>query len=168
MGDDYSQTVLATEQAVADTGMVFVHSFTNPAVVAGAGTVALEMLEQEPDLDALVLAVGGGSHAVGAILVARALKPGLEIYGVQAEGAPAVHDSWHAGTMMRTERASTFADGIRVTAPAGFGFKVLQEGLSGFITVSEDAIAGALRVSSNAPTTCVKVPGRPASPGCSP
>jgi threonine dehydratase len=146
VGDNYSDTIAAAERVVADTGMVFLHSFTNPTVVAGAGTVALEMIEQQPDLDALVLSVGGGSHAVGAILVARALKPGLKIYGVQAAGAPAVHDSWHAGTMMSSEKAETFADGIRVKAPAGFGFKVLQDGLAGFITVSEDAIGHALRM----------------------
>jgi threonine dehydratase len=99
VGDDYSETIVAAERAVAETGMVFVHSFTNPTVVAGAATVALEMLEQQPDLEALVLSVGGGSHAVGAILVARAMKPSLKIYGVQAKGAPAVHDSWHAGEM---------------------------------------------------------------------
>jgi threonine dehydratase len=144
VGDDYSQTILAAERAVAETGMVFVHSFTNPTVVAGAGTVALEMLEQQPDLDALVLSVGGGSHAVGAILVAQARKPTLKIYGVQAAGAPAVHDSWHAGTIVSAV-ADTFADGIRVTAPAGFGFKVMQEGLSGFVTVSERAIGRALQ-----------------------
>jgi threonine dehydratase len=144
VGDDYSQTILAAEHAVAEAGMVFLHSFTNPTVVAGAGTVALEMLEQQPDLDALVLSVGGGSHAVGAILVAQALKPTLKIYGVQSEGAPAVHNSWHAGTIV-SARAETFADGIRVTAPAGFGFKVLQEGLSGFVTVSERAIGRALQ-----------------------
>jgi threonine dehydratase len=144
VGDDYSQTILAAEQAVAETGMVFLHSFTNPTVVAGAGTVALEMLEQQPDLDALVLCVGGGSHAVGAILVAQALKPTLQIYGVQASGAPAVHDSWHAGTIL-SARAETFADGIRVTAPAGFGFTVMQNGLSGFVTVSERAIGRALQ-----------------------
>ena len=144
VGDDYSATIAAAERAVAETGMVFVHSFTNPTVVAGAATVAVEMLEQQPDLEALVLSVGGGSHAVGAILVARALKPSLRIYGVQAAGAPAVHDSWHAGKIM-SRAAHTFADGIRVTAPAGFGFEVLREGLSGFITVSERAIAGAVR-----------------------
>ena len=145
VGDNYSDTIVAAERAVAETGMVFVHSFTNPTVVAGAATVTLEMLEQQPDLEALVLSVGGGSHAVGAILVARAMKPSLKIYGVQATGAPAVHDSWHAGTMTASEKVETFADGIRVKAPAGFGFKVLQEGLSGFITVSERAIADALR-----------------------
>ena len=96
VGDDYSQTILAAEQAVAETGMVFVHSFTNPTVVAGAGTVALEMLEQQPDLDALVLSVGGGSHAVGAILVAQALKPTLKIYGVQASGRNDKTVPWRA------------------------------------------------------------------------
>lgn len=146
VGETYGETVVAAERAVAETGMVFVHSFTNPMVVAGAATLTVEMLEQAPDLDALVLSVGGGSHAVGAILVARALKPALRVYGVQAKGAPAVHDSWHAGTMLSTERAETFADGIRVTAPAGFGFRVLQEGLAGFVTVSDTAIADALRV----------------------
>lgn len=145
VGNDYRETIVAAENAVRDTGMVFVHSFTNPMVVAGAATVALEMIEQQPDLEALVLSVGGGSHAVGAIVVARALKPSLKIYGVQAEGAPAVHDSWHAGRMITSAKAETFADGVRVTAPAGFGFTVMQEGLSGFVTVSEHAIADALR-----------------------
>lgn len=144
VGDDYGQTIVAAERAVAETGMVFVHSFTDPMVVAGAGTVALEMLEQQPDLDALVLSVGGGSHAVGAILVARTLKPTLKIYGVQASGAPAVHDSWHAGRIL-SARADTFADGIRVTAPAGFGFTVLQDGLTGFVTVTDRAIGRALQ-----------------------
>lgn len=144
VGKNYGETIAAAQQAVIETGRVFVHSFTNPTVVAGAATVAWEMLEQQPDLEALVLSVGGGSHAVGAILVARQMKPSLKIYGVQAAGAPAVHDSWHAGTIM-SRAADTFADGIRVTAPAGFGFEVLREGLSGFITVSERAIAGALQ-----------------------
>lgn len=138
------ETIVAAERAVTESGMVFPHAFTNPTVVAGAGTVALEMLEQQPDLDALVLSVGGGSQAVGVILVAHALKPSLKIYGVQAAAAPAVHDSWHAGTIL-SRRADTFADGIRVTAPAGFGFTVMQEGLSGFTTVTETEIRHAIQ-----------------------
>ena len=77
-------------------GRVVAHSTNDPRIIAGAATMTLEILEQEPDLDALVIAVGGGSQAVGAITVARALAPTLEVYGVQAAGASAIHDSWHA------------------------------------------------------------------------
>lgn len=92
-----------------------------------------------------MLSVGGGSHAVGAITVAKALKPSLAIYGVQAAGAPAVHDSWHAREMRAKAAVETFADGIRVGAPAGFGFPILLDGLTDFVTVTDAEIAAAVR-----------------------
>ncbi len=145
-GEDYSETIRIAEAEALENNLVMIHSFTNQTVCAGAGTLSLEMLKQIPDLDALVLSVGGGSHAVGAIIVARKLNPKIRIYGVQAEQAPAVHDSWHAGRVLKSKKNHTFADGIRVTAPAGFGFEVLREGLTDFITVSEFEIANALRM----------------------
>ena len=72
------------------------HSTNDPRIIAGAGTMTLEILEEDPRLDALVIAIGGGSQAVGAMTVAREMAPGVEVYGVQAAGAPAIHDSWHA------------------------------------------------------------------------
>src|SRR5207244_4335566 len=79
--------VLAMERLVAREGRVLAHSTNNPRIIAGAGTMTLEIIEQGPPLDALVVAVGGGSQAVGAMTVARELAPPLAIYGVQAAGA---------------------------------------------------------------------------------
>lgn len=145
VGADYSETIAFAREEAARTGRVLVHSFTNPDVVAGAGTLTLEILEQLPEVDALVLSVGGGSHAVGAIAVARARKPSLAIYGVQAAGAPAVHDSWHAREIRASASVDTFADGIRVKEPAGFGFPILLDGLTDFVTVTDAEIAAAVR-----------------------
>src|SRR5215470_18083171 len=138
-GDDYDSSVLVAERLVRERGMTLVHSTNHREVIAGAGTMTLEMLEQQPDLDALVLAVGGGSQAVGAMAVARAMRPELRVYGVQAERAPAIHDSWHKGRPLTGYTASTFADGIKTRSVYELTFPALREGLAGFIKVSEPA-----------------------------
>ena len=134
------------DRLVRERGMTLVHSTNHREVIAGAGTMTLEMLEQEPGLDALVLAVGGGSQAVGAMTVARAMRPELKVYGVQAERAAAIHDSWHKGRPLTGYTASTFADGLATRSVYDLTFPALREGLAGFIKVSEAAIADALRV----------------------
>src|SRR3712207_9544564 len=100
----------------AARGSTVAHSTNDPAVVAGAATMTLEILEREPMLDALVVAVGGGSQAVGALTVARSLRPPLGVYGVQAAGACAIHGSRHARAPRPTERPATLGEG-RTTAP---------------------------------------------------
>src|SRR5689334_10789118 len=86
-GRDYDECVQTMLRIARDEGRVVAHSTNDPRVVAGAATMTLEILEQQPDLDALVIATGGGSQAVGAITVARTLAPRLEVFGVQAAGA---------------------------------------------------------------------------------
>ena len=129
-GRDYDEAVVEMLRLAAHEGRVVAHSTNDRRIVAGAATMTLEILEQKPDLDALVIAVGGGSQAVGAMTVARALAPSLEVYGVQAAGASAIHDSWHARTRLTTSRADTFADGVATRhdlrpdvpgAPSGVG-----------------------------------------------
>ena len=122
------------------------HSTNDRRVIAGAATMTLEMVEQDPELEAIVVAVGGGSQAVGALTVVRAMRPGVRVYAVQAEGASAAHDSWHAGTPMTRERADTFADGLETRSSDEITFPALRAGLAGFITVSDAAIADALRL----------------------
>jgi threonine dehydratase len=145
-GDDYEASVQVAERVVKERGMTVVHSTNNRHVIAGAATMALEMIEQQPTLDALVLSVGGGSQAVGALAVARAMRPGLQIFGVQAEGAPAVHDSWHKGAPVQGASANTFADGLATRSTYPMTFEPLREGLSGFVKASESAIAEAVRL----------------------
>src|SRR5688572_32938301 len=97
--------------------MVIAHSTNDVRVIAGAATMSLEMIEQSGGLDAIVIAVGGGSQSVGALTVARELAPRLEVFGVQAAGAPAIHDSWHARKPVKTARADTFAEGVATRQP---------------------------------------------------
>ncbi len=145
-GDDYDQAVQVAERLVQERRMTMVHSTNNRHVIAGAATMTLEMIEQQPTLDALVIAVGGGSQAVGALTVARAMRPGMQIFGVQAEQASAIHDSWHAGKPLQGSAANTFADGLATRNAYELTFTALREGLSGFVKVSEHEIAEAIRV----------------------
>ena len=145
-GDDYDAAAQVADGLVRARGLTLVHSTNNRAVIAGAGTMALEMLEEQPGLDALVLAVGGGSQAVGAIAVARALKPDLAIYAVQAAAASAQHDSWQAKQRLTGASANTIADGLATRATYDLTFPALLEGLTGFVTVSELELAEAVRV----------------------
>lgn len=145
-GDDYDAAVLVADRLVRERGMTLVHSTNHKQVIAGAGTLALEMLEQEPSLEVLVLSVGGGSQAVGAMTVARAMRPELRVFGVQAERAAAIHDSWHKGRPLAGYTANTFADGVATRAVYELTFPALREGLAGFVKVSEGAIADAVRL----------------------
>jgi len=133
------------QRIAASEGRVIAHSTNDPRIIAGAATMTLEIVEQISDIDALVIAVGGGSQAVGAITVARAMAPKLEVYGVQAAGAAAIHDSWHAGRRITTERANTFAEGVATRTTYDLTFPALQSGLAGFVTVTDAEIAESLR-----------------------
>lgn len=144
-GRDYDESVLTAERVMRETGAVLAHSTNDRNVLAGAATLSLEFLEQAPDLDAIVVAVGGGSQAVGALTAARAMRPSLKVYAVQAAGAPASYDSWHAREMRTTASAQTFADGLATRSAYALTFPALLEGLADFVTVTDDEIADALR-----------------------
>jgi threonine dehydratase len=145
-GRDYDAAVQVMFRLAREEGRTVSHSTNDPAVVAGAATMTLEILEREPELDALILAVGGGSQAVGALTVARAMRPALEVFGVQAAGASAIHDSWHAREPRTTPRADTFAEGVATRSTYELTFPTLLEGLAGFVTVTDAEIAAAMRV----------------------
>jgi threonine dehydratase len=145
-GRDYDESVAAAERLVAAEGLHLVHSTNDPTVVAGAGTLTLEMLEAKPGIEALVFSVGGGSQAVGGLTVARALRPGLPVYAVQAAGASAIHDAWHLGRPVSRPSADTFADGLATRNTYPFTFGALREGLAGFVTATDAEIAEAVRL----------------------
>jgi threonine dehydratase len=164
-GRDYDESVEVMNRLVEKEELVPIHSTNNREVIAGAATLTWEILEQNPALDALVISVGGGSQAVGAITVARALKPGLEVYGVQAAGAPAIHDSWHAGKHIAYPSADTFADGLATRSPYPLTFEALRAGLKDFVKVSDDEIADALRLCLATTHTLVEGAGAAALAG---
>ncbi len=145
-GADYDQATDVAQQLVEREGLTLAHSTNSPHVLAGAGTMTLEIVEQCDDLDVLLIAIGGGSQAVGAITVARELRPDLRIIGVQAAGAAAAHDSWHAREPRTTTRADTFAEGVATRSSYALTFPTLLSGLADFVTVTDAEIAEAVRL----------------------
>jgi threonine dehydratase len=144
-GRDYDEAVEVAKRTVLDRGMLLAHSTNDANIIAGAGTLGAELCEQAPQLDAIVVAVGGGSQAVGCLTAAQHLRPGLPVYGVQAANASAIHDSWHAKTRLTRDTADTFADGLATRATYDLTWDALQA-LDGFVAVPESAIAEAIRV----------------------
>ena len=144
-GAGYDDAAAHADRLAEREGLCVVHSTNNRHVVAGAATLSLEVLEQAPTLDAMVIAVGGGSQAVGALTVARALRPGLAVFGVQSEAAPAAHDAWQARQPSGTAPSRTFAEGIATASTYELTFPTLLAGLAGFVAVSDAEIASAIR-----------------------
>ena len=145
-GRDYDEAIEVARRLVAERGLVMAHSTNDAHVIAGAGTLGAELCEQAQSLDAIVVAVGGGSQAVGALVAARTLRPGLPVFGVQAAGASAIHDSWHARTRLAKDRADTIADGLATRTTYDLTWPALLEGLAGFVAVPDAAIAEAIRI----------------------
>lgn len=145
-GRDYDEAVEVALGLVRERGMTMAHSTNNAHVIAGAATLSAELCEQADQLDAIVVAVGGGSQAVGALIATRALRPQVAVYGVQAQGASAIHDSWHAKERKTIDRADTFADGLATRATYDMTWGPLSEGLTGFVAVSDAEIAAAIRM----------------------
>lgn len=123
----------------ADDGSRLVSAANEPLLVAGVATAYVELLEHAPDLDVLVVPVGGGSGAAAACLVARALAPGLEVVAVQSSASPAAHDSWRAGQPVSRPSTSR-AEGLATGTGFDLTQAVLREHLDDFVLVDDDAI----------------------------
>jgi threonine dehydratase len=145
-GRDYDEATEVAQRLVVDRGMVLAHSTNDRNVIAGAGTLGVELCEQAVELDAIVVAVGGGSQAVGAMVAARKLRPQVAVYGVQAGNASAIHDSWHARKRLAHDTADTFADGLATRATYDMTWEALLDGLADFVAVPEAAMAEAIRM----------------------
>lgn len=136
----------AKAQRLADeTGRVMVPPYDDYAVMAGQGTVALELLQEVPSLDALVAPIGGGGLMAGASTVARALFPGMTIVGAEADTANDTYLSLQKGERVTIPPPSTIADGIRVTTPGALTFPILQQNLADVALVTDDEIRAAVR-----------------------
>jgi threonine dehydratase len=158
-GEDYAAAVLVADRIQRAEDLTLVHSTDNAAVIAGAGTIGLEILEQDLKVDVAVVAIGGGSQAVGAITAAGGLGRPLTVFGAQASGASAARDSWHEKTRLTAERVNTFADGVATRMTYDFTFDSLLSGLADFATVTDGEIADAMRVALRTTHTLVEPAG---------
>jgi threonine dehydratase len=133
-------------QIAAERAAVVVPSFNDPFVMAGQGTLALELLAEVPDLDALVIPVGGGGLISGCAVAAKNVRPPIAVYGVEAEGADDVYQSLRAGRIVTIPPPPTIADGIRLQAPGSLTFPVIQRYVDAIALVSDAEIVAALRL----------------------
>jgi threonine dehydratase len=127
-----------------ENGYTFVHPFDNDDVIAGQGTIGLEILNELKDIDAIVVPVGGGGLISGIAYVAKNLKPNIKIYGVQAAGAASMFNSLANGKRERLTGVSTFADGIAVKEPGENTFALCSKYVDEIVTVTEDEISSAI------------------------
>jgi threonine dehydratase len=145
-GRDFDDARLNAERIAKETGLKYVHSVNEPHLIAGVGTVALEILEDLPDIDAIIAPVGGGSQVAGVSLVMKTAAPNVEIIAVQAEKAPSVYLSWKSGNLESTETADTMADGLATRQAFELTLGILRDNIDDFILVSEDEIKDAIRL----------------------
>lgn len=127
-----------------EIGMTLVHPFNDDEVIAGQGTIGLEILDQLPDVDVVVCPVGGGGLLSGVAFAIKQLNPKVKVYGVQAENAAGMARSLEQGEAITLDTAKTFADGIAVKHPGDITFEMAQKYVDGVVTVSEDEIAAAI------------------------
>ena len=145
-GSDYDDARVECERRAAADGTRYVHSGNEPYLIAGVGTAALEVLTERPDIDVLIVPVGGGSGASGAALVAKALRPDALVIGVQAEGASAAYKAWRDRAPRTTERAATFAEGLATRTSFDLPQAMLAALLDDFVLVSDDELYAAMRL----------------------
>ncbi|MFE9384580.1 threonine ammonia-lyase [Streptomyces sp. NPDC007025] len=143
-GQVVDETLTAAEEYAQATGAVLIHPFDHPDVVAGQGTLALELLEQCPEVRTVVVGVGGGGLLAGMAVAIKALRPDVRVVGVQAEGSAAYPPSLRAGRPVALGSVSTMADGIKVGRPGDLPFEIIRTLVDDIRTVSEDALSRAL------------------------
>lgn len=125
-------------------GYTFVHPFDDEKVIAGQGTIGLEILEDMPEAEAVVVPIGGGGLISGVAYAIKQLRPDIKVYGVQSEGAPSMYNSIKEGKRVHLDSVKTIADGIAVKEPGENTFKLISEYVDEVVTVSEDEIAAAI------------------------
>ncbi|MFF4266704.1 threonine ammonia-lyase [Streptomyces virginiae] len=143
-GQVVDETFLAAQEYADRTGAVFIHPFDHRDIIAGQGTVGLEILEQCPEVRTILVGIGGGGLAAGVAVAVKALRPDVRVIGVQAAGAAAYPPSLKVGHPISIDAPMTMADGIRVGRPGDVPFHIIGELVDDVRTVSEDALSSAL------------------------
>jgi threonine dehydratase len=127
-----------------EQGYTFIHPFNDEDVIAGQGTIALELAEQLPDMDAVIVPVGGGGLISGIAFTIKSLNPNVKVYGVQASGAPSMRNALRDGKLAALPTVSTIADGIAVKQPGDLTYEICSKYVDEIVTVTDDEIAAAI------------------------
>ncbi len=143
-GKDYDEARTWVEAEAKRKRYRYIHSANEPLLIAGVGTLYLEIMQEQPDTDIIIVPIGGGSGAAAACTVAKTLNPNVKIIGVQAENAPAVYQSWKTGKLTQTDSADTFAEGLATRITFNMTFDVLCRIIDDIVLVSEDEMKNAI------------------------
>jgi threonine dehydratase len=141
-GRDFDVAREECERIASRDGLRYIHSGNEPHLIAGVGTATLEMLEDEPELDVIVVPIGGGSGAAGACIVAKAIRPEITVIGVQSSAAPAAQRSWSERELLE-DGMETFAEGLATRVAFELPQRILWQHLDDFVLVGEDDLRAA-------------------------
>jgi threonine dehydratase len=142
-GRDFDEAREHCEALAREHGYRYVHSGNEPHLIAGVGTATLELLEVEPDVEVVIVPIGGGSGAAGACVAGKAVKPDLEVIGVQSSAAPAAYRSWKARQLLE-DRMVTQAEGLATRVAFELPQRILWDRLDDFVLVDEDELERAV------------------------
>jgi threonine dehydratase len=145
-GNDFDEARLNAERISEEGGVRYIHSANEPLLIAGVATTGLEILEDLPDVEAVIVPVGGGSQAAGLGVVFKTVAPGVDVIAVQAENAPSVYLSWKSGKIESTDTANTIADGLATRQAFELTTSMLRDLVDDFVLVSEEEIRDAIRL----------------------
>jgi len=144
VGADFDEARVACEQLAAAEGYRYIHSGDEPLLIAGVGTHTLEILSDMPQIDTIIVPVGGGSGVAGACIVAKSVNPDIKVIGVQSEKAPSAYLSWQARKPVEAS-TSTWAEGLATRTPFELPQRILRRLLDDFVLVSDEVISSAVR-----------------------
>ena len=140
----YDDAAREAERLAREEGYTFAHPFNDPYVIAGQGTIGLEILDQVPDVEQIIVPIGGGGLISGVATAVKSMRPNVKVIGVQAATVPSMFVSFRSGMITTVKDGPTIADGIHVLTPGDLTFRLVQEYVDDIVTVSEDEIAAAI------------------------
>jgi len=143
-GETFQEAYDASLKRQLQTGAVYIHPFDDHDIMAGQGTIAMEMLRQEDRVDTIIVPIGGGGLISGIAVAAKHVNRNIKVIGVQAEGAPAMYESYHKNRMKTITSVNTIAEGIAVKKPGQHTLPVIQEYVDDIVTVTDGEIAAAI------------------------
>jgi threonine dehydratase len=143
-GNNYDEAYEYAIKLAKESGKTFIHPFADYEVMAGQGSIALEMLEDKPDLEVIIVPIGGGGLISGIAVAAKSINPNIKIIGVTASGAPAMYNSYKSGTIQDSVGVKTIADGIAVRDTNKTTFEIIQKYVDDIVEVDDEEIANAI------------------------
>ena len=158
VGRDFDEAREHCERMAEERGYRYIHSGDEPDLIAGVATHTLELLEDQPEIDVILVPIGGGSGAAGACIAAKSIRPGITVIGVQSTAAPTAHDTWRAHKPVERPNTTT-AEGLATRTAFELPQRILQEMLDDFVLVSDEDLLAAVRMMIEKTRTLVEPAG---------